>query len=130
MKKAAKKHKKPTAAANEPIFESSARQTDKMDTKLTFPRLCSMIRSIDEWCEEVRRRALALKRWQGHPPIHSAEQLAITRGRTAPEEGKQWGDGFSEPSFDGNVSSALNAALAASEDTLKVAADRWKWPPW
>ena len=71
---------------------------------------------------EVQRRALALKRWQGHAPIHSAEQLTITSGRTAPEKGKQWGDGFSETTFDGNVSSALNAALAASADALQAAA--------
>ena len=49
MKKAAKKHKKPTAAANEPIFKFLARQIDKMKTKLTFPKPCSMVHSIDEW---------------------------------------------------------------------------------
>ena len=44
------------------------------------------------------------------PPIHSAEQLAITPGRIALEEGKQWGDGSSKTLLDGNASSALNAA--------------------
>ena len=49
MKKAPKKHKKPTAAANEPIFKLSAMQTGKMNPKLTSPRPCSMVESIEEW---------------------------------------------------------------------------------